>query len=107
MINKNEQLELQLEKINSDIQDIIYDMKEINDGLTNDTNDKILAIVMKYANKHKDMWGISEYVAQDDNAMVDAIDLFGEIIGNLKNDENLEDNLNRIINDLYTYIRRK
>ncbi len=45
--------------------------------------EKLISIVMKYANKHKNSWGISEAVAQDDRAMVDAVDLFGEIIGTL------------------------
>jgi hypothetical protein len=61
---------------------------KVNDDFTFDkTNMNILKIVKKYADKHKDCWGIDEYVHQDDKAMIDAIDLFSEIIGSLGGEE--------------------
>jgi hypothetical protein len=49
--------------------------------------EKIFDIVMKYANGYKSSWGIDEFVHQNDDAQVDAIDLFGEIIGVLPEQE--------------------
>ena len=50
----------------------------------------IYNIVMKYAEKHKDCWGIEESVSQVDSMMVDAINLFTEIIGALPEQEEEE-----------------
>lgn len=50
----------------------------------------LLKIVMKYADKHKNCWGIEEYVHQDDEAMEDAIELFADIIGALPEREETE-----------------
>jgi hypothetical protein len=47
----------------------------------------IINIVAEYANNHRDMWGVDEYVWQNDKAQLDAINLFNELIFMLPSDE--------------------
>ena len=60
---------------------------------------EILDIVMKYAEKYRDYWGIKEAVARDDNASADGITLFGEIIGALSSQN--EDIMDKVTLDKY------
>jgi hypothetical protein len=63
----------------------IEDMVEVTQS-----QKKILDIVMKYAEKYKDSWGIKDFVYQDDDACVDSIELFTDIIGTLPEQKDKE-----------------
>lgn len=52
---------------------------------------ELFDIVFKYADKFKSSWGIDEFVHQNDDAQVEAIDLFGEIIAYLPKQPRQED----------------
>jgi len=51
---------------------------------------RILQIIAKYIVKHKNYWGCNEYVLQDEDAKLDGINMFSELIAILpekKDDE--------------------
>lgn len=52
---------------------------------------KIIDKVCEYANKHRDCWGIDEYVWQNDEAQLDGINLFSKLISLLPCEEEEDD----------------